>query len=65
MLETARNANVNRETIRKILRGQASGKAAYPVAEALGLDWAMVHNLELKKSEFHLAVVKNGAKAAR
>lgn len=61
VLETARRANVNRETVRKILAGKASGKTAYPVSEALGLDWAMVHDLELKKSEFHLAVRNGGS----
>ena len=58
-LKTAKLAEINRETIRDVLAGKASSKKVWPVANVLGLDWAQLHNFELKPSEFHLAV-RNG-----
>lgn len=52
------------ETVRKVFMGKATSKKAYPVSQALGLDWSMVHNLELKESEFHLAVRNGRSKSA-
>lgn len=65
MREIARRVGIHNDTSREVFRGMASGRLAYPVVKLLGLDWAQVHNLKLKKSEFHLAVVNgNGSKKA-
>lgn len=61
--KTALRAKINQETIKKVFKGIATQSRVYPVAVALGLDWAMLHNLKLKPSEFHLALT-NGGKSA-
>lgn len=64
--ETARRTGERFSTVRKVFMGNATGKKAYPVAKVLGLDWAQVHNFDLKESEFHLAVTNgNGSHLAR
>lgn len=55
-LEAARRANVKPETLRRVLAGKASRKTVWPVSQVLGLDWSMIHNLDLKLVDFHLAV---------
>ena len=44
------------ETVRKVLQGKSTNKSVYPVANFLGLDWMMVHNLELPSIDFRSAV---------
>lgn len=58
--ETARRSNTNLGTIRKVFKGNASNTKVYPVVKVLGLDWSQVHNLELSRDDFYLAV-RNGA----
>lgn len=53
----ARKAKINMETVKTVFKGRSKGDKVYPVAKVLGLDWREVHNLKLKKSEFHLALV--------
>lgn len=65
--EVARRTGERFETVRQVFRGNATNKKVYPVAKCLGLDWEKVHNLKLKKHEFHLAVLNgngNGSRAA-
>lgn len=59
MTEIARQTGMRVATVSFVFKGKASDKKAYLVAKVLGLDWAQVHNLELKESEFHLAI-QNG-----
>lgn len=61
--KTAREAKVNAETIKKIFKGKANNSKVYAVASVLGVDWVLLHNVELMRN--HLAVKKNGRKAAR
>lgn len=62
--DAANKSGVNRETARRVFRGTATSKHVYLVAQSLSLDWPQVHNLKLKTSDFHLAVLKlgNGSK---
>lgn len=57
IIDVARKSGVNRETARIVFGGNATSKHVYPVAKSLGLSWVQVHNLRLKSSEFHLAVL--------
>lgn len=63
MLEVSHLAKINYSTVRKVFDGRANNSKVWPVANVLGLDWAQLHNLNLKESEFHLAVVRNGKQA--
>lgn len=64
--ETARRAGEPFQSVRQVFLGNATNKKVYPVARLLGLDWMQIHNLKLKKSEFHLAVLNgNGSKESR
>ena len=60
--ETARKAKVNAHTIKKIFKGKANNTKVYAVATVLGVDWLLLHDIELMRT--HLAVAKNGRKAA-
>lgn len=61
--EVGRRTGERFQTVRQVFRGKATNKKVYPVAKFLGLDWVQVHNLKLKQSEFHLAVLNgNGSK---
>lgn len=62
-LETCKKAKIHPYTLQRILTGQATSKKVWPLAKFLGLDWAQLHNFKLKESEFHLAVVRNGARS--
>lgn len=62
--EVARRTGQPFETVRKVLGGKATNKTAFKVSQILGLDWSLVHKLDLKESEFHLAVL-NGARRVR
>ena len=57
----AREAKINMETVKNVFKGRAKGDKVYPVAKVLGLDWREIHNLKLKKSEFHLALRNGGS----
>lgn len=64
-LELAKLLHVDPFSLRRVLNGQAAGsKTVWPVSDYLGLNWSMVHDLYLKKSEFHLAVRNGASKAA-
>lgn len=61
-LELAKLLHLDPFSLRRVLNGQAAGsKTLWPVSDYLDLDWAKVHDLELKKSEFHLAVRNGGS----
>lgn len=64
--ETARQCGENFETVRRVLHGKTTNKKAFQVCATLGIDWCMVHKLDLPESEFHLAVLNgnesNGSK---
>jgi hypothetical protein len=45
--------------VQKIFKGKANNTTVYPIAKVLGVDWSMLHKLDLPESEFHLAV-RNG-----
>jgi hypothetical protein len=60
----ARRLEVRERTIQDVFNGKASAKSAYPVARALGLDWAQVHNFELQEVDFYSAVM-NGTGHAK
>lgn len=55
---------VRERTVQDVCEGRASAKQAYPVAKALGLDWAQVHNFELQEIDFYSAVT-NGTGHAK
>lgn len=61
--EAARRSGINHETIRDVFQGRATNKAVYPVAKALGLSWAMVHDFDLQPDDFHLAVLNGNGKS--
>lgn len=63
--ELARRTHIREETVRQALLGNATNKKAYLVCAALGLDWAQVHNLELQKSDFHLAILNSESGESR
>jgi hypothetical protein len=61
----ARETGIYETTVRAVFKGKATSKQVYPVSKVLGLDWAQIHNLELKESDFHLAVTNgNGSHLA-
>lgn len=62
-LDVAEYSKQPEENVRNVFRGKAKNHTVYPVCVTLGLDWRQVHNFQLKKSEFHLAVVTNGNRA--
>lgn len=59
--EVARRTGQPFETVRKVFKGIATNKTVYRVVKVLGLDWSMVHRLDLPKVEFHLAVLNGSA----
>lgn len=65
--KTARLARRPEENVKNVFRGKAKSQTVYPVCRVLGIDWLQVHNLELKKDDFHLAVLNgngpNGSNA--
>ena len=56
---TAR-CGLHKNTLRQVFRGLAGNKTAFKVAQVLGLDWAMVHELDLPEEKYNRAVL-NGA----
>lgn len=67
MAEVARQAGLPEKNVQNAFLGTAKNHTVYPLCVTLGLDWLQVHNLELKKSDFHLAVLGtngNGSRAA-
>lgn len=60
--EVARRARLPYENVRNAFLGKAKNHTVYPMCLVLGLDWEKVHNLDLKRSEFHLAVNGNGTR---
>lgn len=64
--ETARRARRPEENVKNVFRGKAKSQTVYPVCRVLGIDWPQAHNLELQKSEFHLAVLNgNGSNGSK
>lgn len=62
--DIARLIGGRRGTVAKVFKGHGSNKIAYKVADALGLDWAAVHDLDLPEHLFPLAV-RYGASGGR
>lgn len=63
--ETARQSGELFESVRRAFLGKATNKKVYPVAKFLCVDWSLLHKLDLKESEFHLAVTNgNGSHLA-
>lgn len=60
--EVGRKSGIKTSRINDVFAGTVTSKQLWRVANALGLDWAALHNLKLKESEFHLAVI-NGARS--
>lgn len=61
--EVARRSKQPFENVRNAFLGKAKNQTVYPVCEVLGIDWLQIHNLDLKRSEFHLAAANgNGSK---
>jgi|GEM_PF-5582063 len=58
--ELARRTRQPYETVRKVLNGKSTNKTAAKAADELGLDWCMLHKLDLDQSNFHLAVQGHG-----
>lgn len=48
--------NVCERTVYVVFKGQAKYQSVRAVADLLGLDWALVHDLTLPESHYHLAV---------
>lgn len=45
-------------TVQQVFKGTVvNARQVFPVARYLGLDWAMVHDLALSESHYHLAVL--------
>lgn len=44
-------------TVEKVFQGKATSKMVFPVVQALGLDWALVHDLTLPEIQYHQAVL--------
>jgi hypothetical protein len=47
----------NRNSVQAVFRGMASYKTLRPIADLLGLDWAMLHRLNLPEDDYPLAVL--------
>lgn len=61
-LELARRVDYHAFSLRRVLNGVAKrSDLVWHVSEELGLDWAMVHNFDLKPDEFQLAVRNGGS----
>jgi hypothetical protein len=57
--DVARLAKIHYRTTGKVFEGTANNRKVWPIAKVLGIDWAMLHNFDLKEVDFHLAV-RNG-----
>lgn len=57
MQEVARRTGQPFNTVRKVFMGISTNKTVYRVVKVLGLDWSMVHRLDLIRDDFHLAVL--------
>lgn len=55
--EAARRAGVHYFTAQQVLAGKATGKTAYPVCVAMGMDWTVLHDLTLPATEYRRAVL--------
>lgn len=58
----ARLLKCRHTSMMEVFHGRASSKVVYPVARVLGLDWAKVHDLSLRESDYPHAVVINASK---
>jgi len=56
---------MNDRTIRRVFAGTAPQKQVWPVAVFFNLNWAALHDLSLKPSDFDRAVLNGNSKAAR
>lgn len=65
LLQISGLAGVAYGTTRKVFAGKANNRKVWPVAKVLNVDWAVLHDLKLDEDRIHLAVAKNGRKAAR
>ena len=54
----SRRAKINPRTVGVVFAGKANNRKVFPVANVLGLDWTVLHNLDL--NQVPLAVVGNG-----
>ena len=67
--QTCLRLNVQPQTLNRVLKGKAVSKTVWPISQALGLDWAELHNLKLTESEIkkigsHLAGRNGDSKKA-
>lgn len=60
----ARLIKCRHNTITEVFRGRASSKKVYPVAQVLGMDWAMIHDLSLSESDYRRAVLSDTLQGA-
>ena len=59
MAEVARMSKQPAKNVQNAFLGKTKNDTVFPVCQTLGIDWVQVHNLKLKKSEFHLALNVN------
>lgn len=63
----ARHLKINADTTYRVFNGKASHKQVWPIAQFFGVDWSLLHdlNLPLSKFEFDRAVLNPDSKAVR
>lgn len=55
-----RETGITYTSVRNACLGIAKNTAVFPLSRFLGLDWKALHDFDLPKSKFHLAVSGNG-----
>lgn len=61
--EVSRLAKINPRTVGVVFEGKANNRKVKPVADVLGIDWTVLHNLDL--SQVPLAEVATGKSNGR
>ena len=64
IVDVSRLLGIRVTTVSEVFRGRATNKHLYPVAHFLGLDWAKVHELDLKEPDFPSAVRNSHSQGA-
>ena len=60
----ARFIGGSRNNVEAVMRGCASSKKVYPVAQFLGVDWAKLHDLELTEPDYPSALRNDPSRGA-